>query len=149
MELTSHSYGKSKVRLTKVVRNGPRHKLFEIEAAIELEGDFARAYTHGDNANCVATDSMKNTVYVLAKEHHFTTGRGVRLRLAEHFVATYPQVSRAAWSWRRPTAADRGQRAAARPRVHRRRRRRTRLARLGRGAARPSSGGAACATCGC
>ena len=32
--LVHNSYGKSAVRLTKVVRNGPVHKLFEIDAAV-------------------------------------------------------------------------------------------------------------------
>jgi hypothetical protein len=38
--LGHNSYGKSNVRLTKVVRNGARHELFEINANIHLEGDF-------------------------------------------------------------------------------------------------------------
>ncbi len=64
--LTHNSYGKSAVRLTKVLRDGPVHELFEIEATIQLEGDFGPAYTAGDNRNVVATDSVKNTVYVAA-----------------------------------------------------------------------------------
>ena len=66
-KLTTNSYGKSAVRLTKVVRNGKRHELFEIDAAIQIEGDFAAAYTEGDNRQCVATDTMKNFVYVKAR----------------------------------------------------------------------------------
>ena len=93
--LGHNSYGKSGIRLTKVVRNGPRHELFEITANIELEGDFAAAYTDGDNRNCVATDSMKNTVYVLAKEHRFDSIEQFALILVRHFLATYPQVSAA------------------------------------------------------
>jgi urate oxidase len=95
--LTGNSYGKSRIRVTKVVRadGRQRHKLFDIEADIQLEGDFDRAYTHGDNANCIATDSMKNTVYVLAKERLFTTVDEFAYDLGEHFVKTYPQVSKA------------------------------------------------------
>jgi urate oxidase len=93
--LGHNSYGKNGIRLTKVVRNGPRHELFEITANIELEGDFAAAYTDGDNRNCVATDSMKNTVYVLAKEHRFDSIEQFALILVRHFLATYPQVSAA------------------------------------------------------
>src|SRR5687767_3710687 len=94
--LQHNSYGKSNVRLTKVVRNGPRHELFEITANIQLEGDFAAAYCEGDNRNCIATDSMKNTVYVLAKEHRFDSIEQFALILARHFLSTYPQVSAAA-----------------------------------------------------
>ena len=36
--------------------------------SIQLEGDFAGSYLHGDNSQIVATDTMKNTVYILAKK---------------------------------------------------------------------------------
>ena len=106
--LGHNSYGKSGIRLTKVVRNGPAHELFEITANIQLEGDFAAAYCEGDNRQCIATDSMKNTVYVLAKEHRFGSVEDFALILVRHFLATYPQVSAALIeltqaSWRRIT----------------------------------------------
>lgn len=99
-ELTHNSYGKSAVRLTKVVRpkaggEGGRHELFEINADIQLEGDFAAAYTAADNINVIATDSIKNTVYVLAKENHFDTIEAFALILARHFLATYSWVTKA------------------------------------------------------
>ncbi|HEV2292742.1 MAG TPA: urate oxidase [Tepidisphaeraceae bacterium] len=94
--LGHNSYGKRDIRLTKVVRNGTRHELFEITASIQIEGDFAAAYCDGDNRACIATDSMKNTVYVLAKEHRFDSIEQFALILARHFLATYPQVSEAA-----------------------------------------------------
>jgi urate oxidase len=93
--LGHNSYGKSDVRLTKVVRNRTRHELFEITANIGLEGDFSAAYTAGDNRKCIATDSIKNTVYVLAKEHPFDSIEQFSLILVRHFLATYPQVSAA------------------------------------------------------
>ncbi len=93
--LTHNSYGKSAVRLTKVVRNGDVHELFEIDAAIQLEGDFEPAYRDGDNRNVVATDSIKNTVYVLAKENAFDSVEQFASILARHFIATYPQVTKA------------------------------------------------------
>ena len=93
--LSSTSYGKSDIRLTKVVRNGQRHELYEITANVQLEGDFAAAYTQGDNRNCVATDTMKNFVYVKAKEWRLNGLEGFAVLLAEDLVGTYPQVSRA------------------------------------------------------
>ena len=104
--LMHNAYGKSRVRLTKVVRAGSTHDLFEIDAAVQLEGDFAAAYQDGDNRNVIATDSVKNTVYVLAKENRFASVEEFGLILARHFVATYPQVSQATVelaqaSWRR------------------------------------------------
>ena len=84
-KLTSNQYGKSDVRLTKVIRRGDRHDLLEFAVNIALTGDFARSYTHGDNKQIVATDSMKNTVYVLAKENEFTTAEEFAVLLAKHF----------------------------------------------------------------
>jgi len=109
--LGHNSYGKSDVRLTKVVRNGPRHELFEITANIQIEGDFDAAYCEGDNRNCIATDSMKNSVYVLAKEHAFDSIEQFALILVRHFLATYPQVSTAQVeltqsAWQRITVDD-------------------------------------------
>ncbi len=92
MRLTEHSYGKTKVRVTKVLRRARRHELFEVEADIHLDGDFERAYTHGDNAKVIATDSIKNAVYVLAKEHLTSSVEDFAYRLGEHFIENYPQV---------------------------------------------------------
>src|SRR5688572_14301039 len=93
--LAHNSYGKSAVRLTKVVRTGSMHELFEIDAAVQLEGDFEAAYRDGDNRKVVATDTIKNTVYVLAKENAFNSVEQFALILARHFVATYAWVSTA------------------------------------------------------
>jgi urate oxidase len=92
MKLAGNSYGKSDVRLTKVTRNGDRHELLEFSVDVQLNGDFSRSYTHGDNSSIVATDSMKNTIYVLAKEREFNTVEEFAILLAEHFLKTYPQV---------------------------------------------------------
>jgi urate oxidase len=104
--LGHNSYGKSNVRLTKVVRNGARHELFEITANIQLEGDFSAAYTDGDNRNCVATDTMKNFVYVKAKEHSFDSIERFAVILGIELLATYPQLKQASveltqTAWRR------------------------------------------------
>ncbi|MFT3787983.1 MAG: urate oxidase [Tepidisphaeraceae bacterium] len=105
-KLTYNSYGKSRVRLTKVIRNGNVHDLFELNADIQLEGDFEPAYTAGDNRNVVATDTVKNTVYVIAKENAFDSVEAFSVLLARHFLKTYPHVSAALVeltqdSWRR------------------------------------------------
>jgi urate oxidase len=93
--LSHNAYGKNLVRLTKLVRNGARHDLFEITADIRLEGDFDDAYLHGDNRKVIATDSMKNTVYVLAKEQSFDSIEQFALILVRHFLDTYAQVEKA------------------------------------------------------
>lgn len=95
IKLSENSYGKTDVRLTKVIRNGSRHELLEFAVDIQLHGDFADSYLTGDNRKVVATDSMKNTVYVLAMENEFNSAESFALLLARHFVATYPQVNSA------------------------------------------------------
>jgi urate oxidase len=91
--LATNSYGKSGVRLTKVVRNGPVHELFEIDASVDLQGDFDAAYAQGDNRQVIATDTIKNTVYVLAKENAFASVEQFALILGRHFLKTYGHVS--------------------------------------------------------
>ncbi|MEM8782052.1 MAG: factor-independent urate hydroxylase [Planctomycetota bacterium] len=94
--LTANSYGKSRVRLTKVVRHpapSQRHDVYEFTVDIALAGDFADSYTAGNNTKVVATDSQKNTVYVLARENDFDSPDAFAKLLATHFVDTYPQVT--------------------------------------------------------
>jgi urate oxidase len=90
--LTDNSYGKCDVRLTKVVRTGALHRLWELTAAIALTGDFADVYTDGDNSSCIPTDTMKNTVYVLAKKHDFGSPEEFGRILAAHFIDGFQQV---------------------------------------------------------
>jgi urate oxidase len=94
-KLAHDSYGKSKVRLTKVTRLPDRHELKELSVEVSLSGDFSATYLSGDNSKVVATDSMKNTVYVLAKKHPIDSIEAFADELVWHFVKTYPQVHHA------------------------------------------------------
>ena len=40
----------------------------EMTIDVQLEGPFEKVYTDGDNSACLATDTMKNTVYALARQ---------------------------------------------------------------------------------
>jgi urate oxidase len=51
-----------------VVRDGPRHELRDVTVDVRLRGDFAHVYEDGSNAGTPATDTMKNTVFALARE---------------------------------------------------------------------------------
>jgi urate oxidase len=66
-----------------------------MDVSVELEGEFQAAYAEGDNRLVIATDTIKNTVYVLAKESDFASVEAFAFLLARHFVSTYPQVSQA------------------------------------------------------
>lgn len=93
--LTQNSYGKSQVRLTRLHRGAGRHDLKELCVAVQLEGDFAGSYTHGDNSRIVATDTMKNIVYALAGQHIPADVESFGQALAGHFLEHYPHVTAA------------------------------------------------------
>ena len=93
-ELAANRYGKSAIRLVKIVRGPDRHAVRDLTVAIALEGDFASSYVEGDNSLVVATDTMKNTVYAFAGEHLTGPVEAFGAVLARHFVAI-PQVERA------------------------------------------------------
>jgi urate oxidase len=91
--LVQNSYGKSRVRLTKVARHPDRHDLKELCVDVHLEGDFSASYLQGDNRLVVPTDTMKNIVYVCAKPHALASIEGFGQALAEHFCRHYAQVA--------------------------------------------------------
>jgi urate oxidase len=92
--LSHNAYGKSRVLLTKVTRHPDRHDLKEISVDIQLEGEFSDSFTRGDNTKVIPTDTMKNTVYALAKNHPLTDLEGFGQALARHFMG-FPPVAKA------------------------------------------------------
>ncbi len=93
-ELGANRYGKSRIRLVTVDRRTERHDLRDLTVDVSLEGDFTAAHVDGDNANVVATDTMKNTVYAFARDQPTGPPEVFGLAIARHFAA-YPQVDRA------------------------------------------------------
>ena len=93
MKLVTHRYGKSRVRLMKVLREGEAHAIKELTARVLLEGDFDRSYTDADNTQVVATDTMKNTLYVLAHEHLGAENEPFAQQVARHFLDRHHHVS--------------------------------------------------------
>ena len=67
--LGANRYGKSDVRVVKVIRGDAVYKLRDLAVDVALEGDFTAAHTEGDNSGLLATDTMRNTVYALARTH--------------------------------------------------------------------------------
>jgi urate oxidase len=65
--LAENRYGKSGVRLVRVKRHPDRHDFREWVIEVLLEGDFESCFTEGDNSKILPTDTMKNTVYSLAR----------------------------------------------------------------------------------
>jgi urate oxidase len=94
IRLGENSYGKSRVRLLRVVRQEGRHDIKELTLGIRFEGDFETAHTKGENRKILPTDTMKNTVYALARQYPVEAIEEFCLHLIEHFLTYNPQVSR-------------------------------------------------------
>src|ERR687893_1134468 len=92
--LDQSSYGKSDIRLVKVKRDTSRHEITDVRVDVALTGDFEAAYVEGDNAGLLATDTMRNTVYALAKDHLTGEVEGFGIKLVEHFLEAGPTVER-------------------------------------------------------
>jgi urate oxidase len=90
-DLSWNRYGKSRIRLVKVRRSDP-HELVDLTIDVQLEGEFQAVYVDGDNGLCLATDTMKNTVYALARQDPIHDVETFAARLAEHFL-TKPAVT--------------------------------------------------------
>jgi urate oxidase len=94
IRLGENSYGKSRVRLLRVVKQEGRHDIREVTLGIAFEGDFEAAHTKGDNRKILPTDTMKNTVYVLARQYPIEAVEDFCAHLIEHFLTYNPQVTR-------------------------------------------------------
>lgn len=90
--MSSNSYGKGLVRVTKLKR-GSNHDIFEFTVDVRLWGDFEASYTVGNNANVIATDTIKNTCYCVASDNDFDSPEQYALLLAQHFVKRYNHLS--------------------------------------------------------
>ena len=93
--LSSNGYGKHKVRLSKITRHEDRHDFTEISVNVVLKGAFDVAYTEGDNAPVLPTDTIKNTIYALAKDHALESIEQFGLDLAAHYMDRVPHATSA------------------------------------------------------
>jgi urate oxidase len=92
IDIGANSYGKSAIRLVKVVRGETPHRVRDLTIAISLDGEFASSYRDGDNSTVIATDTMKNTAYGLAGEHLSGSIEDFGLALGRHFAEAEREV---------------------------------------------------------
>ena len=92
-ELSWNRYGKSRIRLVKVRHGRDADRIIDLTLDVQLEGAFDAVYIDGDNRSCLATDTMKNTVYALARREPIDHVESFALRLADYFIGR-PAVSR-------------------------------------------------------
>jgi urate oxidase len=95
IELAENRYGKSRVRLMKVTRHDHGHDLREWAVQVLLKGDFDSAHLNGDNSKILPTDTMKNTVYSIARSSKATTMEYYAMELANFLLERNPQVASA------------------------------------------------------
>jgi len=92
-ELGYARYGKDNIRLYKVKRNSDgTQDVVEMTVCILLEGDIETSYTEADNSVIVATDTQKQTTYILAKQNPVLPIELFASILGSHFVSTYKHI---------------------------------------------------------
>ena len=91
--LGENCYGKSRVRLVKVTRLADRHEMKEWNVGVYLEGDFESCFTTGDNSRILPTDTMKNTVYFVARNSTAATMEEYAKELVDFLLSRNSQVS--------------------------------------------------------
>ncbi|CCH43151.1 Uricase [Wickerhamomyces ciferrii] len=95
MALQSSSYGKDNVKFLKVKKdpqNPQKHQIIEATVKVLLEGSFDTSYTHADNSSIVPTDTVKNTILVLAKTTEVFPIENFVATIGQHFIKKYNHV---------------------------------------------------------
>src|SRR5216684_1558397 len=93
MPLIKNRYGKCRVRVMRIHRDGDRHEVSQLNVKAMIEGDFARAYTNADNSTSVSTDTIKNVVNIVARENTRLCTEEFCQVLAKKYLDTYPQIA--------------------------------------------------------
>ena len=95
IELAENRYGKSRVRLMKVTRHEHGNDLREWTVQVLLKGDFDSAHLEGDNSKILPTDTMKNTVYSVARTSTAIAMEDYAKELADFLLKRNQQVESA------------------------------------------------------
>lgn len=95
VKLSENRYGKSRVRLVRVRRHADQHELREWTVQVLLHGDFESCFTAGDNSKILPTDTMKNTVYSLARTSQASCIEGFAIELVAFLLSRNPQLTAA------------------------------------------------------
>jgi len=92
--IASARYGKDNVRVYKVERDEKSgvQTVTEMTVCVLLEGAIEPSYTNADNSGIVATDSIKNTIYIEAKKTSVTPPELYASNLGSHFLETYSHI---------------------------------------------------------
>jgi len=91
--LIKNRYGKGRVRIMRIHRDGDKQDVSQLSIKAMLEGDFGRAYTDADNSTSTSTDTIKNIVNVVARENTALSTEEFCQVLAKRYLDLYPQAS--------------------------------------------------------
>ncbi|KAF2457782.1 hypothetical protein BDY21DRAFT_16417 [Lineolata rhizophorae] len=93
-QLAYARYGKDNIRLYKVHKDEKTgvQSVVEMTVRILLEGDIETSYTEADNSVVVATDTQKQTCYILAKQNPIDPPELFASIVGNHFITTYPHI---------------------------------------------------------
>jgi urate oxidase len=92
--LGANRYGKSRVRLSRITRFADHHEFNEWTVHVMLTGDFDTSFTEADNSKVLPTDTMKNTVYYVARNSKAATIESFAMELGDYFLDNNPQVTK-------------------------------------------------------
>ncbi|WP_309570954.1 factor-independent urate hydroxylase [Deinococcus sp.] len=93
VKLGENTYGKADVQVFKVYRETPRHRVRDVQVRVAMTGDFGAAHAAGDNTGLLATDTVRNTIYALAKQGFAGSVEDFGKELLAHFVQAGPKVT--------------------------------------------------------
>ncbi len=88
------TYGKTLIRLLQVMRDGSRHEILDMTVEVFFEAELSESYIAGDNTNVLPTDTIKNTVYVIARENSIRSIETFARDLARHFLDRLPHLNK-------------------------------------------------------
>ncbi|TLD72150.1 urate oxidase [Phragmitibacter flavus] len=95
MKIISQQYGKARVRVMKLLKDGPVHTVKELTVKTLLDGPtYGPSYTAADNSMVVPTDTVKNTINCLAFDQLGPDTELFALALANHFLTKYDHITR-------------------------------------------------------
>lgn len=92
--LGENRYGKSRVRLSRITRHGGRHDFDEWSVRVLLHGEFETSFTEADNSSLLPTDTMKNTVYSIARDSKAATIEEFAMELGDYLLKNNSHVSK-------------------------------------------------------
>lgn len=95
LRVVDQRYGKARVRFVKVDRSSPRQTFREFNVKCQLDGpELHETYFTGNNSKVVPTDTVKNTIWWLAKNYSFESAEEFGALCTRHFLSKYPWVHR-------------------------------------------------------